>query len=1084
MKHNLIQTILKSLIYHRRDSVFQIIIVALLAAVITGSLFTGHSVRVSLRKAVSERLGNTDILITSGLRFFDPSLAARITASTGLRSVSILETEGFCQNFETGATALKTKILGITDDFFPFYGTEKTNIERGTAAINTKLAERLGIKTGDEIIIHFRETDPIPENAPFATSKGNSNSMVLKVSQIITAESGGNFSLGTSQVIPMNIFLNPLDAGEKNSKKIRVNRLLIRNNGEFIYSEFSKILEREMEPGDLGLTVRRSIKTGEAEIISDRIFIDSATVNEIEHLLPEGSPVLTYLANSISYAGRSTPYSFITTIPVLPSEKLDEDGIAINKWLSDDLGATVNDTVELKWFSPETSKRLAEFSRKFIIKAIIDNDSKYSDPTLMPDFPGISGSATCAGWDAGVPVLLDRIREKDEEYWNRFRGTPKAFISYETGKSLWGNNFGPATAVRFPASVDTSFIKMKLSGRMDPEKTGFMITDLRETNINAANEGVDFSMLFLCLSLFIIVSCLVLLSMVLTLYFNSRKKQIDTLFAIGFRNSHIKKLLFAETAIISVAGAFVGIFLGYLINLLIIRGLNSVWYGAVQMNTIIASFDFIPLVSGFLITLLAAFIMLFFKLRSYLRLSGGSRSDAFKLPRQKKNFLIMTASFIFAITLFILSLLAGMPYMTLSFAAGTLIFISMITALRYYYIKRRGLSRERGAKYFQLFYLFNPSQATAPAMFIAAGIFAIIITGTNRQTLSDKMLLPSGGTGGFLLWAESALPIKFDLNSPQGRKEFGFDEAGLRDIKFIQGLRVSGDDASCLNINHVSAPTLLGIDPVELISRGSFSFASRLDKKSHSNPWILLNENPGFNTIYGIADQTVLEWSLKLRTGDTIKYRAENGQALNIVICAGLKSSVFQGYLIIGEANLRRFFPSVPGGSVFLIEGTPDLGDIYKDAINERLTGFGVSVESAGDKLSSFFTVTNTYIEVFMVLGILGLILGSAGFGLVLIRNLNERKREFAVEAAMGYPVRIIRKYLLKDHFIILVWGVITGTLSALTATGASIRSGSEMPVIQLLVMLLLIMAAGITALLITVKQVRQQILITQLRRE
>ena len=76
----------------------------------------------------------------------------------------------------------------------------------------------------------------------------------------------------------------------------------------------------------------------------------------------------------------------------------------------------------------------------------------WGDSLLMPDFPGISGSESCSEWDAGVPVKLNEIRQKDEEYWNKFRGTPKAFINYDKGIELWGNNFGPATAIRFPAA--------------------------------------------------------------------------------------------------------------------------------------------------------------------------------------------------------------------------------------------------------------------------------------------------------------------------------------------------------------------------------------------------------------------------------------------------------------------------------------------------------------------------------------------------------------------------------------------------------------------------------------------------------
>jgi hypothetical protein len=38
--------------------------------------------------------------------------------------------------------------------------------------------------------------------------------------------------------------------------------------------------------------------------------------------------------------------------------------------------------------------------KDFVVTGILDRNSILSDPSLMPDFPGISGSTTCSGWDA------------------------------------------------------------------------------------------------------------------------------------------------------------------------------------------------------------------------------------------------------------------------------------------------------------------------------------------------------------------------------------------------------------------------------------------------------------------------------------------------------------------------------------------------------------------------------------------------------------------------------------------------------------------------------------------------------------
>jgi ABC-type antimicrobial peptide transport system permease subunit len=681
----------------------------------------------------------------------------------------------------------------------------------------------------------------------------------------------------------------------------------------------------------------------------------------------------------------------------------------------------------------------------------------------MPDFPGIAGSTTCSAWDAGVPLLMDRIRDKDEEYWNKFRGTPKAYINYETGRRLWGSNFGPATALRFPPEVNQESIIKKLSGSLDPANTGFTISDIQQRSSDASTGGTDFSSLFLGLSMFIILSCLILLSMAVSMFFDSRREHVRAYFAIGFRNSQIRSMLLSETLVISTAGAILGVFLGCLFNFLIVFALNSVWRGAVQTDTLSASINPISLLTGFISTIFIAFLLLLIRTNKFLKGLGIKETGVIRTHSHRLNFVLTLITFISAIVLILIPFRFSGNSTAFSFISGGLLFCALILALRLYYIRYSGQSANSAGPRKNLsrkFYMFNPAHGITPVVFIAAGIFAVIITGANRQVISDKMLIPSGGTGGFILWAESAVPISENLSTTEGRKEFGLEEDELRSLTIIQAKRLPGDDASCLNLNHVTAPPVLGIETGSFISRGSFSFAS------------------------AIGDQTVLEWGLKIRTGDTLIYRAENGQPVNIVICAGLKSSLFQGYLIIGKANFERYFPSVSGSSIFLADGNDELAELYTETLSARFTQYGMSVMPVSEKLASFFVVTNTYLDVFMILGVLGMILGVAGLGFILLRNFNQRKREFALMMATGYTIRQVRDIIVNDHILILFWGILTGFASGLTATLQSLRSGAEMPWSMIAAMAFMVVGAGSLALYVSIRRIRISSLIIHLRKE
>jgi ABC-type antimicrobial peptide transport system permease subunit len=253
---------------------------------------------------------------------------------------------------------------------------------------------------------------------------------------------------------------------------------------------------------------------------------------------------------------------------------------------------------------------------------------------------------------------------------------------------------------------------------------------------------------------------------------------------------------------------------------------------------------------------------------------------------------------------------------------------------------------------------------------------------------------------------------------------------------------------------------------------------------SGTNPWQVINKPASGNTIYGIADQTVLQWGLKIKPGDTLILKAENGQPLNILIAAGLKSSVFQGFVIIGEENFNRFFPSVSGYSVFLADGESELSELYMTTLADRFSAYGISIESSAKRLASFFEVTNTYLSVFTILGSFGILVGVIGLGFILLRNYEDRKREFALLMATGFSIKRIRKIIFSEQLLILFAGLLTGIISAVLATLPSVRSGANVPWVLLIVVSVSVVAAGVTSLLIAVKNIKSESIISALRKE
>ncbi len=153
-----------------------------------------------------------------------------------------------------------------------------------------------------------------------------------------------------------------------------------------------------------------------------------------------------------------------------------EDGIFVNEWLASDLGLKPGDTVRLDYFVPGPLRKLEEHSVSMKVERVVPMEGIFGDMNLMPELPGLSDAGHCRDWEAGIPIDLEKIRDKDEDYWNEFRGTPKAFISLRTATGLWKNRFGDYTAMRYRAvEMDAVAIEKVFRDNLDPADLGIRV---------------------------------------------------------------------------------------------------------------------------------------------------------------------------------------------------------------------------------------------------------------------------------------------------------------------------------------------------------------------------------------------------------------------------------------------------------------------------------------------------------------------------------------------------------------------------------------------------------------------------------
>ena len=117
----------------------------------------------------------------------------------------------------------------------------------------------------------------------------------------------------------------------------------------------------------------------------------------------------------------------------LPAD-LANNEMVISQWLADDLGVAAGGEVALKYFVMGERRQLEEKARKFTVRAVLPMTEPHLNTSWMPEFPGLSDKKNCRDWKPGFDFDSKRMRDKDQQYWEQYRGTPKAFVNLKVGR--------------------------------------------------------------------------------------------------------------------------------------------------------------------------------------------------------------------------------------------------------------------------------------------------------------------------------------------------------------------------------------------------------------------------------------------------------------------------------------------------------------------------------------------------------------------------------------------------------------------------------------------------------------------------
>jgi len=992
---------------------------------------------------------------------------------------------GTASDSEGRARANRVQILGIDQRFWSLAPTGKppAKMRFDGVVLNERLARQLDVRAGDTVLLRMERPDIIPGDAPLSISHTASVAFRLTVQAVASEAELGPFNLQANQIPPFNAFVPLKWLQDKVELIDRVNLLLVgeTSGGKLTTVQADQALRNHWELADADFELRELSGQGVLELRSGRIFIDHPAAEAAMTGASGAVGVLTYFVNELRVGDRVTPYSMVTAIgpgsAVLPPN-MSDDEILINEWLANDLQAKPQDAIELTYFVPGPMRRLEQRTSRFRVRAVLPLKGPAADRDLMPMFPGLANVENCRDWEPGIPIDLTKIRKKDEQYWQTYRGTPKAFITLAAGQRIWGNRFGNLTAVRYPlGEIDKKKIESAIRSRLDPSAFGLFFQPVRERALAAAEQSLDFGMLFLGLSFFLIVAALLLTALLFVFGIEQRTEEVGTLLALGYGPGNVRRLLLGEGTALALIGGCMGTVAGTLYTRIVLYGLSTIWQGAVGSSRLRYHAEGLTLGVGAALGVVVAVLAMWVVLRRQgkrpareLLASGAEyemRTHAGPAGKSKTSLWVGLVAVAAAIMLVAFTQTGrGRSAAGAFFASGSLLLIGGLILTRAFLawlgqpggkseltLQRLGL-RSTGRRI---------GRSLATVALLACGVFLVVAVGANRRSPRAEAKQRSSGTGGFALFGESTLPILKDLNSNQGRQTYGLEEKALENVAVVQ-LRVrDGDDASCLNLNRAQVPRLVGVRPEELQDRGAFSFVKMMEGIPMEQGWSVLGHGIDDNTVNAVGDEATVVWALGKSLGETLTYTDERGNTFNIRLVGMIGNSILQGSLLISEDDFVARFPSEAGYRMFLIDTPPDKAADVSKTLSRALQDIGIELTPTWQRLALFNRVENTYLSIFQMLGGLGLILGSVGLGMVVLRNVLERRGELALLRALGFRLRSLQWLVLCEHCLLLLFGLVIAVVSALVAVLPALRdAAAEAPYGGIALTILAVAASGI----------------------
>jgi len=1157
-------------------------------AVISGALIVGDSVRNSLKQMTLDRLGGVDYAMHAP-RFVRQELVTGLSKSSSVASEAVavapaLIMDGaIVRELNDGSVTGRVggvRVFAIDERFAEMSEFDADSLPTGDEIVlSHRVADQIDARVGEELTLWIELPSTIPRESLLGGIEDQETQNVpLTVKQVLPETSGvGRFDLNPGQQLPLTVFVALETLQEAvglerqrrtpdfpNGRPARVNAAFASaaekesiDKADAERETLTRSVGSELSLSDLNLRIVTHADRGYLALESEQMILENSVSDAgqraAEKLGWRTSSAMVYLVNELlnpKEPDALSMYSIVAGVdfadlagppfgPLMADADSPPTGdeIVLNDWLATDLKLSAGDTLQLKYHLVGSHGELPEEVVEFRVKAVVPLAESVTagDRGLTPEVKGITDAEDFREWKQPFKMDIDRVTDRDDDYWKEYRALPKAFVSLEKAEQLWRSRFGNLTSLRvaIPGGVGpdeaAARFEQEFLKQLQPSDTGLVFQAVKRDGLQAASGTTDFTGLFVGFSFFVIASAMILIGLLFRLGVERRVASIGLLEAIGFRRKAVRSLILKEGLAVAMLGGVLGTAAAIEYADLMVFALKSPdwWGGAIGTQFLEVSIKPVSLMAGFAISLLVAWLALLAALRGLhdipprQLLAGAteaSQTDAQESLRAVRNGKRARIGFIVSLVVLVAGLVGVIPateaFSGLSwqvvafFMTGVIALTAALWQLtawlggdRQSAVRGSGMSGSARLGFRNA--ARHRQRSVLSTGLIACATFVIVAVSAGRRNPAVEKPDFNSGNGGFSIVAEATTPIIDDLNTDDGRNKLNLptlasikadDQQAVADAKLISesqsfSFRMRpGENASCLNLYQTQLPTVLGV-PKSLIDRGGFRF---IDQRK-ADYWKLLTEPRDDGHIAVVGDMNTLMFSLHKGPGATIDLPNSDRK---LVVVGMLDGSVLQGVLLMSDASFQDVFPEQTGFRYFLIGASSDRAasgghfsreetDRLAVLLESSLTPYGFDAERVADRIAAFLVVQNTYLSTFQSLGGLGLLLGTLGLATVMLRNVIERRSELALLRAVGFRRSALSTMVLAENAFLLIWGLLAGTGAALMAMLPHLLSiGADTQWSSVAVLLLLVFVVGMLAALFAVREAARTPIVSTLRGE